>query len=75
MIVCNLLQMKNTDLPLNLKLDQSDINFSTKMRNLDVVFDEILILKYQVAAHAVKKEGYWRSYKYYKNIKVCRHRI
>ena len=34
-------------------LDQSDITLSTKLRNLGVVFDEILTLKYQVVA--VKK--------------------
>ena len=51
-----------------LKLHQTDINLSTKLRDLGAVFDEILTLKYQVSA--VKKEGYWRSYKHCKNIEV-----
>ena len=35
------LQMRNINLPSNLKLDQSDINMSTKLRNLGVFFMEI----------------------------------
>ena len=52
-IVGNPLQMKNIDLPLNLKLNQTDTNLSTKLRNLGVVLDENLTLKDQVVA--VKK--------------------
>ena len=53
MIVCHHLQMKNIDLSSNLKLDQTDISLATKLKNLGVVFDDNLTLKYQVAA--VKK--------------------
>ena len=45
--------MRKIDLPSNLKLDQTDINLSTKLKNLGVVFDENLTVKYQVVA--VKK--------------------
>ena len=55
MLVSNSPQMRNTDFPSILKLDLSDINLSTKLKNLGVVFDEILTLKYQVAA--VKKKA------------------
>ena len=55
MIVGNPLQMKNLDLLLDLKLDPTDINLSTKLRNIGVVFDENLTLKCQIAA--VKKKG------------------
>ena len=51
----NLLQMRNIDLPSNLKPDQTDINLSTKLRNLGAVFDENLTLKYELAA--VKKRS------------------
>ena len=50
MVVGNPIQMRNIDLSLNLKLDLTDINLSTKLRNLGVAFEEILTLKYQVAA-------------------------
>ena len=53
MVVGNPLQMRNIDLPSSLKLYQTDINLSTKLRDLGGVFDENLTLKYQVAA--VKK--------------------
>ena len=46
MVVGNPLQLWNIDLPSNLKLDQTDINLSTKLKNLGVVFDENLTLKY-----------------------------
>ena len=49
MLVSNPLQTKNVDLPSNLKLDQTDINLSPKLRNLGVVLDENLTLKYHVA--------------------------
>ena len=52
-VVGNPLQMRNIDLPTNLQLDQTDGKLSTKLRNPDVVFDENLTLKYQLAA--VKK--------------------
>ena len=55
MVVGNLLQMRNIDLPSNLKLVQTNTNLSKKLRNLGVVFYEILTLKYQVAA--VKKKA------------------
>ena len=48
MVVGNPLQKRNIDLPSSLKLDQTDINLSTKLRNLGVVLDENLTLKYQV---------------------------
>ena len=54
MVVGNPLQLRNIDLPSNLKLDQTYINLRTKLRNLGVVFDENSTLKYQVAA--VKKK-------------------
>ena len=53
--VGNRLQMRNIDLPSNLKLHQTDINLLTKLRNLGVVFDENLTLKHQVGA--VKKKA------------------
>ena len=48
MVVGDPLQMRNIDLPSNLKLDQTDINLSTKLKNRYVVFYENLTLKYQV---------------------------
>ena len=50
MVVGYPLQMRNIDLPSNLKLDQTDINLSTKLRNLGAGFEENLTLKYQVTA-------------------------
>ena len=44
MVVGNPLQLRNIDLPSNLKLDQTDINLSTKLKNLGVVLDENLNL-------------------------------
>ena len=55
MVVGYPLKLRNIDLPSNLKLDQTDINLSTKLRNLGAVFDESLTLKYQV--DAVKKKA------------------
>ena len=55
MAVDNPLQMRNIDLPSNLKLDKTDMNRSTKLRNLGVAPDKKLTLKYQVAA--VKKKA------------------
>ena len=55
MVVGDTLRLRNIDLSPILKLDQTDINLSTKLRNLDVVSDEILTRKYQVAA--VKKKA------------------
>ena len=46
--------MRNVDHSSNLKLNQLVNNLSIQLRNLGVVFDEHLTLKYQVAA--VKKE-------------------
>ena len=57
LIVSNPLKMRNIDLPSNLKLDQTDINLLTKLRNLGVVLDENLTLKYQVAAPKKKAIG------------------
>ena len=45
MVVGILKHIKNLDFPLNLTLDESDIEVSTKNRNLGVVFVESLILK------------------------------
>ena len=53
-VVGNPLQLRNIDPPLNLKLDQTDLNPPTKLKNVGVVFDESLTLNYQVAA--VKKK-------------------
>ena len=50
MVVGNPLQMRSIDLLSNLKLDTSVITLSTKLRNIGIVYDENLILKYQVAA-------------------------
>ena len=47
--------MRNIDHLSNLKLDQSDIDLSTKLRNLGVVFDENLSLKNQITT--VKKKA------------------
>ena len=47
--------MRNIDLPSILKLDQTDINRSTKLKKLGVVFDENLAHKYQVVA--IKKKA------------------
>ena len=55
MVVGNPLQLRNIDFPSILKLDQTDINLSKKLKNLGVIFDENLTLKYQVAA--VKKKA------------------
>ena len=49
-VVGSPLQIRNIDLPLNLKLKQSDINLSTKLRNLGVVFYENQTLKYKISA-------------------------
>ena len=40
MVVGNRLEMRNIYLSLNLKLNRTDMNLSTKLRNLGVVFDE-----------------------------------
>ena len=55
MVAGNPFRMRNIDLSSNSKLDQTDINLSTELRNLCVIFDEFLNLKYQVAA--VKKKA------------------
>ena len=55
MVVSYPLQTRNIDLPSNLKLDQTDINLSTKRRNPGVVLMINLTLMYQVAA--VKKKA------------------
>ena len=39
LVVGNPYKMRNIDLPSISKLDQTDINLSTKLRNLGVVFD------------------------------------
>ena len=44
------LQTKNIDLPSSLKLEQSDLKLSKKMRNLGVDLHKIFTLKYQTAA-------------------------
>ena len=49
------IQIRNINLPSNLKLDHCDTNLWTKLKNLGVVFDEKLSLKYQIAA--VKKKA------------------
>ena len=41
MVAGNLLQMRSIDLPSNIKLDQTDINLSTKLRNPGVFLMEI----------------------------------
>ena len=64
MEVGNPLQMRNSVLPSNLNLDQTDINLSTKLRNLGVVS--------QISSCYGKKESYRRSYKHCKNIEVYR---
>ena len=55
MVVGNPFQIRNFDFPSNSKLDRTEINLSTKLRNLCVVFDENLTLKYQVST--VKKKA------------------
>ena len=67
MFVGNPLKMRNIDLPSNLKLNHTDINLSTKPKNLGVVFDEKLTPMFHCCS---KKEGYWRSYKHFKNTEV-----
>ena len=53
MVVGNPIQLRNIDLPSNLKLGQTDVTLSTKLKNLGVIFEENWTLKYQAAA--VKK--------------------
>ena len=56
-ILSNPLKLRNIDFPSILKLNQSDFNLSTKLRNLGVVFDENLTLKHQVAPVETKAIG------------------
>ena len=56
-LVVGMFQMRNIDLPSNLMLGQTDLNLSTKMRNLGVVVGENLTLKYQVAVVKNKPLG------------------
>ena len=56
MVVGYPLQIRNIDLPSNLKLDQTHINFSTKLKNLGVVYEETLTIEYQITA--VKKKAF-----------------
>ena len=62
MVVCNPLQKRNIDIPLNLKLNETDINLSTKLRNPGVVFYENVTLKYQVAVVKNKAIGAFKIY-------------
>ena len=55
MVVGNPYQSRDIDFLSILKLDQTDINLSTKLKNLGVVFDENLTLNYHIAA--VKKKA------------------
>ena len=55
MVDGNSFPMRNIDFPSKLKLDQTDITLSSKLRHLGVVFDENLALMYQFAA--VKKKA------------------
>ena len=48
-LVVNPFQLRNIDLPSKFKLDQSDFNFSTKLRTLGNIINEYLTFKYQVA--------------------------
>ena len=57
MVVGNPLQTRNIDLLSNSKLDHTDIILSTKLRNLYVVVDDILTLKYQVDVLKKKDTG------------------
>ena len=66
-LVGNPLQLRNIDFPLILKLDQTDINISKKLKNLGVVFDENLTVEYQVAA--VKKKAFGGLINFAKNSK------
>ena len=57
MIVGNIQKLKDLDFPTTLLLDQTDINLSTKLKNLGVVLDENLTLKYQITAIKKKSVG------------------
>ena len=70
MVVGNPLQLRNINLPQNLKPYQTDINLSTKLKSLGVVFDENLTLKHQVTA--VNKKAIGKSCEYCKNTEVYR---
>ena len=72
MVVGNHLQLRNIGLHSNFKLDQTDINLSTKLRSLGVVLMKVQLSSIKLPQ---KKEGYWRSYKYCKNIEVYRQRV
>ena len=61
-VVHNPLQIRNIDVPSNLKLEDSDTDLASKIRNVAVILDESLTLKHQIAA--VRKESYWGSYEY-----------
>ena len=63
------LQMRTIDLHSNLKLDQTGINLSTRLRNLFVLFDENFSLKHQIAA---VKKSFSRSDKHHKSYEVYR---
>ena len=56
MVVENPLQIWNIDVSSKLKLVQSDINLSTKLRILGVIFDVNLTQKYEIAS--VKTEDF-----------------
>ena len=56
-VVGNPLQKRNIDLPLNLKLDRTDINLSTKLKNPGILLDENSTLKNQIAAVKNKRIG------------------
>ena len=57
MVGGNPLQIRNVDLSSNFILDQFDIHLSAKLRNVGIVLDENLNLKYQNAAVGKKAIG------------------
>ena len=57
MVVGNTQKLKNLDFPTTLTLDQTDVNLSSKLKNLGVILDDGLTLKYQIAAIKKKSIG------------------
>ena len=57
MIVGNTQKLNNLDFPTTLLLNQTDVNLSSKLKNLGVILDENLTLKGQVAAIKKKSIG------------------
>ena len=57
MVVGNTQKLRNLDLPGTLLLDQTDVNLSSKLKNLGVILDQNLTLNYQITAIKKKTIG------------------